>query len=83
MEDPGRSVTGAGMLVSLAHKDFTDSFGEATALAKEMATQHAHSQSQLVRDLGSTHGTGFGLTASPAEGRGRDHRPPWASRWRC
>jgi hypothetical protein len=30
-----KGVTGAGMLVSLAHKDFTDSFGEATALAKD------------------------------------------------
>ncbi len=59
-----RSVTGAGMLVSLAHKDFTDSFGEANALAREMATEHVHSQSQLVRDLGATHDTGFGLTAS-------------------
>jgi hypothetical protein len=58
------SVTGAGMLVSLAHKDFTDSFGEATALAKEMATEHTHSSSPLVRDLGATH-AGFGLTASP------------------
>ncbi len=59
-----RSVTGAGMLVSLAHKDFTDSFGEANALAKEMSTEHAHSASQLVRELGATH-SGFGLTASP------------------
>src|SRR6478752_6826982 len=59
-----KSVTGAGMLVSLAHKDFTDSFGEATALAKEMANEHTHSASQLVRDLGATH-AGFGLTASP------------------
>jgi hypothetical protein len=60
-----RSVTGAGMLVSLAHKDFTDSFGESNAMAKEMASEHVHSQSQLVRDLGSTHSTGFGLTTSP------------------
>lgn len=60
-----RSVTGAGMLVSLAHKDFTDSFGESSAMAKEMASEHVHSQSQLVRDLGSTHSTGFGLTTSP------------------
>ena len=62
-----KGVTGAGMLVSLAHKDFTDSFGEATALAREMADQHVHSQSQLIRELGATHGTGFGMTASPAK----------------
>ena len=62
-----KGVTGAGMLVSVAHKDFTDSFGEATALAKEMASQHTHSQSQLVRELGATRGTGFGMTASPAK----------------
>jgi len=62
-----KGVTGAGMLVSLAHKDFSDSFGEATALAKEMSNQHVHSQSQLVRELGATHGTGFGMTASPAK----------------
>ena len=71
-----KGVTGAGMLVSLAHKDFTDSFGEATALAKEMAEQHTHSQSQLVRELGATRGTGFGMTASPAEGPGGDGRGP-------
>ncbi len=62
-----KGVTGTGMLVSLAHKDFTDSFGEATALAKEMANQHTHNQSQLVRELGGTRGTGFGVTASPAK----------------
>ena len=62
-----KGVTGTGMLVSLAHKDFTDSFGEATALAKEMANQHTHNQSQLVRELGGTRGTGFGITASPAK----------------
>ena len=67
MEGTGEGRTGAGMLVPLAHKDFTDSFGEATALAKEMASQHQHSQSQLVRELGTTRGTGFGLTASPAK----------------
>ncbi len=39
-----KGVTGTGMLVSLAHKDFTDSFGEATALAKEMANQHTHNR---------------------------------------
>ena len=35
-----KGVTGAGMLVSVADRDFTDSFGEASALAKQLA---AHS----------------------------------------
>ena len=32
-----KGVTGAGMLVSLGDRDFTDSFGEAKALAKHLA----------------------------------------------
>ena len=30
-----QGVTGAGLLVSTAHRDFTDSFGEAKAVAQE------------------------------------------------
>jgi hypothetical protein len=61
-----QGVTGAGLLVSSAHRDFTDSFGEAKAVAKELAA-HRDSESQLVRDLSGTHSTGFGLGASPKE----------------
>ena len=61
-----QGVTGAGMLVSTAHRDFTDSFGEAKAVAKQLQA-HRASDSELVRDLSGTHGTGFGLTASPSE----------------
>ena len=61
-----RGVTGAGLLVSTAHRDFTDTFAEASAVAKELAA-HRESDSQLVRDLSGTHGTGFGLVASPKE----------------
>ncbi len=61
-----KGVTGAGMLVSVSHRDFTDSFGEAKAIAKHIAA-HSESESQLVRDLSSTHGTGFGLVATPKE----------------
>ena len=61
-----KGATGAGMLVSVADRDFTDSFGEASALAKQLAA-HRESESQLVRDLSGTHGTGFGMTASPEE----------------
>ena len=60
-----QGVTGAGMLVSAAHRDFTDSFGEAGAVAKQLSA-HRESESQLVRDLSGTHGTG-GLVASPKE----------------
>jgi len=61
-----QGVTGAGMLVSSAHRDFTDTFGEASAVAKELAA-HRESESHLVSELASSHGTGFGLVASPKE----------------
>ena len=61
-----QGVTGAGMLVSTAHRDFTDSFAEANTVAKQLAA-HRESESQLVRELSGTHGTGFGLVASPKE----------------
>jgi hypothetical protein len=61
-----QGVTGAGLLVSAAHRDFTDTFGEASSVAKELAA-HRESESQLIRELAGTHGTGFGLVASPKE----------------
>ncbi len=61
-----QGVTGAGMLVSTAHRDFTDAFGEASAVAKQLAA-HRESESQLVRELSETRGTGFGLVASSKE----------------
>ena len=61
-----QGVTGAGLLVSTAHRDFTDSFGEARTVANQLAA-HREGDSQLVRDLSGTHGTGFGLVASPKE----------------
>ena len=65
-KDLQQGVTGAGLLVSSAHRDFTDSFGEASTVAKQLAA-HRESESQLVRELSGTHGTGFGLVASPKE----------------
>ena len=62
-----KGLTGAGTLVSVSDRDFTDSFGEASALAKALAAQHAGGPSELVRELASARGTGFGLTASPQE----------------
>ena len=60
-----KGVTGSGMLVSVADRDFTDSFGEASSLAKYLAEQRERSASELVRELTGVRGTGFGLTASP------------------
>jgi hypothetical protein len=55
------------MLVSASDRDFTDSFGEASALAKALAKQREAGASELVRELAGTHGTGFGLVPSPKE----------------
>jgi hypothetical protein len=64
--DLQQGVVGAGLLVSSAHRDFTDSFGEAKAVASQMAAQR-NSESELVRELAGGRGTGFGLMASPKE----------------
>jgi hypothetical protein len=60
-----RGVTGTGMLVSLSDRDFTDSFGEAGAMAKYLSGQQLAATSELMREVAKTHGTGFGLTTSP------------------
>jgi hypothetical protein len=59
-----KGVTGAGLLVSLSDKSFFDTFKEAGALAKHMAGGR-QSQSQLVKELAQTGGTGFGLGSTP------------------
>jgi tellurite resistance protein len=58
------------MLVSVGDRDFTDTFGEAGALAKKLRDEHEQSQSQLVRELAAVHGSGFGFTASPQKVEG-------------
>ena len=63
-----KGVSGAGFLVSLSDRDFTDTFGEAGALAKYLGGQQVASSSQLVREL-SKGAAGFGLTASPEKVR--------------
>ena len=60
-----KGVTGAGMLVSIGDRDFTDSFGEAAALAKRISEERVANASELLRELAAGRGTGFGLTASP------------------
>ena len=60
-----RGVTGSAMLVSLADRDFTDTFGEAGAMAKFLQGRQMAESSELIREVVKTHGTGFGLTTSP------------------
>jgi hypothetical protein len=60
-------VSGAGMLVSMADRDVSDSFGEATALAKYLAGQCSSAPTPLMRELAGVHTTGFGLFATPAK----------------
>jgi hypothetical protein len=62
-----KGVTGAGVLVSIGDRDFTDSFGEAGALAKRLRDEREQSGSQLVRELATGRPSGFGLTDSPEE----------------
>jgi len=62
-----KGVTGAGVLVSVSDPDFTDSFGEAGALAKQLVEERRQGASELIRELAKAHGTGFGLTTSREE----------------
>ena len=62
-----KGVTGAGILVSTGDRDFTDSFGEAGALAKRLSQEREQSGSELVRELAAGRPSGFGVTASPQE----------------
>ena len=62
-----KGVTGAGMLVSVSDRDLTDSFGEASALAKYLGRQRESGASDLIRELAHAKGTGFGFTDSPQE----------------
>jgi len=64
-----RGLTGAGMLVSVADQDFSDSFGESSAMAKYLGSQRTIGATELMRELGATHGTGFGLFSKPEEVR--------------
>ena len=62
-----KGVVGAGLLVSLSDRSFFDTFKEAGALGKHVAQAKQSSSSDLIRELADVHGTGFGLTSSPAE----------------
>ena len=62
-----KGLTGTGMLVSVADPGVMDSFGESSALAKYLTSQRTAGATELMRELGGTHGTGFGLTTNPNE----------------
>ncbi len=62
-----KGVTGAGFLVSVSDRDFTDTFGEVGALAKYLGEQHEQNESELIRELASAKSSGFGVTASEHE----------------
>jgi hypothetical protein len=62
-----KGLTGAGMLVSVADPGVMDSFGESSALAKYLQSQRVAGTTELMRELGGTRGTGFGLTSKPDE----------------
>jgi hypothetical protein len=62
-----KGVTGAGFWMTIADRSFFDTFKEAGALTKHLAEARQNAQSELVRDLGETRGTGFGWKASPEE----------------
>jgi hypothetical protein len=60
-----KGALGAGLLVSLSDKSFFDTFKEAGALGKHVATAKQSNSSDLVREIADVRGTGFGLTSSP------------------
>ena len=66
-ETMSKGVTGAGMLVSIGDRDFTDTFGEVAALTKRLSEERKESQSELIRELATGRPKGFGLTASSQE----------------
>jgi hypothetical protein len=61
-----KGATGAGLLVSVSDRSFLDSLKEASSFAKYLLGSR-ESDSQLVRELASEHGTGFGAVATPSE----------------
>jgi hypothetical protein len=62
-----KGVTGAGFLMAVSDRSFFDSFKEAGALTRHLTDARQSAQSELVRELGETRSTGFGLTSSPEE----------------
>jgi hypothetical protein len=61
-----KGATGAGLLVSVSDRSFFDSFKEAGSLAKHLAGGRS-GESELIRELASERGSGFGVKSSPQE----------------
>ncbi|HET8812707.1 MAG TPA: hypothetical protein VFM67_08930 [Gaiella sp.] len=61
-----KGATGAGLLVSVSDRGFLDSLKEASSFAHYLVDSR-EADSQLVRELASEHGTGFGAIATPSE----------------
>ena len=61
-----KGATGAGLLVSVSDRGFFDSIKEASSFAHYLVDARDDA-SQLVRELASEHGTGFGALATPSE----------------
>jgi len=61
-----KGATAAGLLVSVSDRSFLDSFKEASSFAKYLMGSR-EDDSQLVGELASEHGTGFGAVATPSE----------------
>ena len=53
--------------MSLSDTGFFDTFKEAGAMAKHVASAKGSSASQLIRRVAEVRGTGFGITTSAAE----------------
>jgi DNA-binding IclR family transcriptional regulator len=62
-----KGATGAGLLVAVSDRDFTDTFKEAGALVRHLRDAREKNDNQLIRELAETRATGFGLTDSPPE----------------
>ena len=62
-----KGATGAGLLVALSDKGFFDTFKEAGAMGKHLARAKNDSDSDLIRRVAQSGGSGFGLVASPSE----------------
>ena len=60
-----KGIVGTGMLVSLSDRDFTDTFGEVSSMAKYLAGQEVAAPTQLIRELAHDRSRPFGLTDAP------------------
>ena len=57
-----KGAMGAGLLVSVSDRGFFDTFKEAGAMSKHVASARASSDSPLIKQVAEGHGTGFGVT---------------------